>query len=198
MRNTTWGKFTAIALLILTIGTGCSAVDNLLGRNNALILYGTEQKINEAVSTIPAKSIKENVSYEGKINGNDENRTLFITKATAEALVKQGAIKQVEVSKNSRLHALPEQTLPLLFARSEKTSVKTGDSKLKVTYGGNIVIGEGRSYIDEIVVMNQADWEQEHAQTSKFNVVHVNKDPDTLLPQLIKIVNGVQMFRIEK
>ncbi|MED1919596.1 lipoprotein BA_5634 family protein [Bacillus thuringiensis] len=161
-----------VSLLVATVlFTGCSQ------DANGVILYGTEQQIDQAL-TKQSKDVIATDNYNVKMVSAGEQNAMVMNKTTAQSLLEKELLRKVDEGNNTTpIDALPQITSDagVYFAKNETANLTVGPNKL--TYQGNVIIGDGRSYADLFVIVDDATWEQVEGTTKKVSVWGYNKDP---------------------
>ncbi|MGR7946987.1 lipoprotein BA_5634 family protein [Paenibacillus sp. M.A.Huq-81] len=166
----------AATLLAGSLIAGCG----MFSKANGIILYGEKQQVEDML--IREKNLlKDNDIYTVKlVEEKDEKRTLVLDDKTAKLLMDKKLIRQViKGDKTEAISKLPELTdeKGVLFAKEKKEGVETGEKVLPATYGGNVVIGDGRSYADQFLVVTEAAWDEAAGTEKTMGVLHYEKDP---------------------
>ncbi|MDZ5605696.1 lipoprotein BA_5634 family protein [Bacillus pseudomycoides] len=182
------GLAAAISLGALS---GCS----LLGEKaNGLVLYGTEQQVQQ-IADKNKNDVKEKDVYKMKLATLEDKKVLVMDKKTGEELVKKELLKKVEKDDNTKaLDKLPTVTAEqgVLFAK-EKVENATIDGA-KLNYEGNTIIGDGRRYVDMFAIVDDAAYGNVKGEEKSVGVLKFDKDPSKELPGK----NGVEASQLVK
>ncbi|WP_429842002.1 lipoprotein BA_5634 family protein [Brevibacillus sp. FIR094] len=161
-----------VGLLVATVlFTGCSQ------DANGVILYGTEQQIDQAL-TEQSKDVLSTDNYHVKMVTVGEQNAMVMNKTMAQSLLEKELLRKVDEGNNTTpIDALPQITSDagVYFAKTETANLNIGPNKL--TYQGNVIIGDGRSYADLFVIVDDAAWDQVEGTAKKVSVWGYDKDP---------------------
>ncbi|CAI8777434.1 conserved hypothetical protein [Brevibacillus sp. IT-7CA2] len=103
---------------------------------------------------------------------------MVMNKPMAQSLLEKELLRKVDAGNNTTpIDTLPQITSDagVYFAKNETTNLTVGPNKL--TYQGNVIIGDGRSYADLFVIVDDATWEQVEGTAKKVSVWGYNKYP---------------------
>lgn len=182
----------ASAMLAGSLLTGCS----LFEKANGLILYGDEQQVSESVTQEKDKIVEEN-QYPIKIAKDGEEEVMILSEGTAQELVDKELLRTVVKGiETEAVTSVPEGEKggAVLFAKKQQEELKLDGQALDVSYEGNVVIGDGRSYVDKFLVVDQSNWASIEGEDKTMAVLKYKKnlsekatafDVDT--SQLVKI-----------
>ncbi|MEN1938643.1 lipoprotein BA_5634 family protein [Paenibacillus sp. 102] len=173
--------------------SGCS----LLGEKaNGLVLYGTEQQVEQIADKNKA-DVKEKNVYKMKLATLEDKKVLVMDKKTGEELVKKELIKKVEKEDTKAIDKLPAVTADqgVLFAKEKVENATIDGAKLK--YEGNTIIGDGRSYADMFAIVDDAAYGNVKGEEKSVGVLKFDKDPSKELPGN-KEVEASQLVKIKK
>ncbi|MFS0553203.1 lipoprotein BA_5634 family protein [Brevibacillus sp. 179-C9.3 HS] len=158
-------------LFAAVLFTGCSQ------DANGIILYGTEQQINNALAK-QSKDVTVTDTYSVKIVPAGEQNAMVMNKSMAQSLLEKELLRKVDEKNNTT----PLSALPLIansegvyFAKNETTNLTIGSNKL--SFQGNVIIGDGRSYADIFVIVDDSAWEQVEGDAKKVSVWGYKNDP---------------------
>ncbi|MGG3522193.1 lipoprotein BA_5634 family protein [Bacillus pseudomycoides] len=171
--------------------SGCS----LLGEKaNGLVLYGTEQQVQQ-IADKNKTEVKEKDVYKMKLATLEGKKVLVMDKKTGEELVKKELLKKVENEDTKAINKLPAVTADqgILFAKEKVGNATIDGAKLK--YEGNTIIGDGRRYVDMFAIVDDAAYGNVKGEEKSVGVLKFDKDPSKELPkkneldasQLVKI-----------
>ncbi|MFJ8528240.1 lipoprotein BA_5634 family protein [Bacillus sp. NPDC094106] len=171
--------------------SGCS----LLGEKaNGLVLYGTEQQVQQ-IADKNKNDVKEKNVYKMKLATLEDKKVLVMDKKTGEELVKKELLKKVENDDNTKaIEKLPAVTADqgVLFAKEKVENAKIDGTKLK--YEGNTIIGDGRRYVDMFAIVDDTAYGNVKGEEKSVGVLKFDKDPSKELPGK----NGVEASQLVK
>lgn len=155
--------------------TGCSLFETA----NGIILYGDEEKVLSSLEE-EHKGQVEKDSFSVKIIEADEKRTLVMDEPTAEILMEKELLKKVSGDDAKAISELPEtiQGECVLFAKTEEDANGLEGLGLATKYEGNIIIGDGRVYVDRFLVVTADDFQGIEGIDKAIGVIQYKKDPD--------------------
>lgn len=154
----------------------------IFDKAKGLIVYGGQSQVANAIA-----SNKENVNsstiYEAKQDGDGDNLTVFLKESDAKKMQKQQAFtKVVNSDKTEALKELPATNGKLLLlAQIDATKIQIGEKEQTVTYGGNITLGDARTYAKKIVIVPDALWNTVNAKSESVATVIMKKDASDYL-----------------
>lgn len=185
------------ASLTATVLSGCG----LFTKANGVILYGEEQQIIDSVEREKDKLVEED-QYKIKVVENDEKQIMILTEGTAQALAKKELIRKVikkgDKEKTETFKSLlkVDKGEGVLFAKQEVKELNVEGMNLNVEYEGNLIIGDGRAYVDMFLIVNDADWASIKGTEKAMAVIEYDKDPSA--KGLDYDVEKTQLVRIEE
>lgn len=159
--------------------SGCS----LLGEKaNGLVLYGTEQQVQQ-IADKNKTEVKEKDVYKMKLATLEGKKVLVMDKKTGEELVKKELLKKVENEDTKAINKLPAVTADqgILFAKEKVGNATIDGAKLK--YEGNTIIGDGRQYVDMFAIVDDAAYGNVKGEEKSVGVLKFDKDPSKELPK---------------
>ncbi|QED49325.1 lipoprotein BA_5634 family protein [Cytobacillus dafuensis] len=184
------------AMIAGSIMTGCSAFKEAFEKANGLILYGEEQKIDDAFNK-EENELKEKDKYTIKVAEDNDQKIMILDEKTANALIEKKLLKEVKNGDDTEpITSLPEVTKGkgLLFAKQQVEKVSLDGQQVEVTYGGNKIIGDGRIYVDMFLIVDDADFSVMEGTEKTMGIMKYDKDPDKKIgtfdverDQLVKI-----------
>ncbi|PFA91037.1 lipoprotein BA_5634 family protein [Bacillus cereus] len=184
------------ALFSISVLSGCSALDSLLGKANAVILYGDEAQINKASDTYK-KEVKSTDKYKVKMIELNSKKIMVINDIVAEKMVEKGLLKKVTANDEvTPLKEIPKSDEGIVFAKSKTDVVEMKGQKLK--YGGNVVIGDARVYADMFAIVKDEVYKELQETEKSVGVLEFSKDPDDKMAPLTKEVERAQLVKLEK
>lgn len=186
------------AIMAASIMTGCSGIKEVFSKANGVILYG-EQKQIEGVFNQEKKEVKEKAEYKVKVAEAGKQKVLILDKTTAKALVGNGLFKEVtKDGKTDTITILPEvkKGNAALFAKQNVNQLNLGGKKIKVSYEGNKIIGDGRSYVDMFLIVDDSEWSAMKGAEKEMGIIKYKNDPKKKIANFD--VEAVQLVKIEK
>ncbi|PGO69367.1 hypothetical protein CN980_21615 [Bacillus cereus] len=161
------------AIISFGVLSGCS----LIGRENGIIAYGSEQQVNTVIDK-NKNDIKEKNTYKMKLTILEDKKVLVMNKKTGEELVKKGLLKKVDKDDNTeaidKLSAITSDQ-GVLFAKEKVENVTIDGAKLK--YEGNMIIGIGRAYADMFAIVDDAAYGNVKGEEKSVGVLKYDKNP---------------------
>lgn len=164
----------ASAILAGSLLTGCS----LFGKANGLILYGDEQQVSASVAQEKDKIVEES-QYPIKIAKDGKEQVMILSEDTAQELVDKELLRKVvEGIKTETVTSVPEgkKGEAVLFAKKQQKELELDGQALDVSYEGNLVIGDGRAYVDKFLVVDQSNWESIEGEDKAMAVMKYKKN----------------------
>ncbi|QTD42776.1 lipoprotein BA_5634 family protein [Sporosarcina sp. Te-1] len=163
---------TALAVLALS---GCS----MFAQANGVILYGEEEEITNAVEKEKDKATEEE-QHEIKIFTEDNRQIMILTEDTAQSLIKKKLIKEItnqEKATTKAISSLPKvlKGEALLFTKEKSHELEL--ENVNISYEGNLIIGDGRTYADKFLIVNRADWDSFDGTKKTMAILQYDKDP---------------------
>ncbi|MGE6257811.1 lipoprotein BA_5634 family protein [Heyndrickxia sporothermodurans] len=184
------------AIIAGSLMTGCSEMKNVFSKANGVVLYGEQQQV-EDVFDQEKKDVKEKAEYKIKIAELGDQKVMILDETTAKALVGKELIKEVKkADETEAITALPSvaKGKAVLFAKEDVKTVNLDGEKLKVSYEGNKIIGDGRSYVDMFLIVDDSEWSDMKGTEKTMGIISFDKDPKKKLSgfkvdeaQLVKI-----------
>ncbi|MGE7883699.1 lipoprotein BA_5634 family protein [Bacillus sp. NPDC094077] len=175
--------------------SGCS----LLGeRSNGLVVYGTEQQVQQLADQ-KKNDVKEKDVYKMKLAIVEDKEVLVMDKKTGEELVKKELLKKVEKDDNTKaIDKLPAVTADqgVLFTKEKVENMTIDGVKLK--YEGNTIIGDSRSYADMFAIVDDVAYNKVKGEEKSVGVLEFNKDPKDEAQDTKSKVEEVQLVKIKK
>lgn len=175
--------------------SGCSILGE---KSNGVIAYGTEQQVQQLANQ-KKDDVKEKDVYRMKLTSLEGKRVLVMDKKTGEELVKKELLKKVDKNDDTKaIDKLPDVTAEqgVLFTKEEVEDVTIDDIKLKSE--GNIIIGDGRSYVDMFAVVDDAAYNKINGEEKSAGVLKFDKDPKNEIMDMKKQVEELILVKIKK
>ncbi|MHA6261526.1 lipoprotein BA_5634 family protein [Sporosarcina sp. CAU 1771] len=183
-----------VALIAGSILTGCTGVTKMFTKANGIVLYGDHQQIEQSFKQ-EEKDLKSKDAYKIKIVEDGDQKIMVLDKKTAQALVDKELLKEVTTdNKTEPITSIPKG-VSILFAKEELDEVNLNGQPMIVTYEGNIIIGDGRSYVDMFMVVDEAQWSSMKATEKTMGIIEYKKDPSEKMSEFD--VEGNQLVEIK-
>ncbi|WP_430535393.1 lipoprotein BA_5634 family protein [Listeria rocourtiae] len=168
-------KFLLIGMVLgglLLVLSGC-----IFDKAKGLILYGSKDQVTNTIAS-NKKDIDSSTIFAAKQDGEDDNLTIFLKETDAKSMQKQQAFtKVVNSDKTEVLKELPAtKGKMILLAKDNATEISIGAKKQALTYGGNITLGDARTYAKNIVIVPDNLWESVDAKPESVATVMTKKD----------------------
>lgn len=174
----------AVVAVILIAGFGGKAImDNIFPQADGIIAYGEKQQI-DAVLKDHAKQIAASDVFAIKTADADGKKIMYLSQKTIDALIQKKLLTKVNEDGNTEtLLSLPpvSEGEGLLFAKQEADKVIGSKSTLPVKYEGNIIIGDGRAYVDVFVVLEDSHWQALQEKEKTMAVMKTKKNAERLM-----------------
>ena len=185
-----------VTIIAITALSGC----NLLAKANGIILYGEEQDIVAAIDKEKDELVKEE-QHQIKILENGDKKIMILMDETAQALLDKKLIREItnqEKGKSKAISSLPKVTKGegLLFAKEEKNDIIAEGIDMKINYEGNLIIGEGRTYADMFLIVDEEDFALFQGTDKMMAILEYDKDPSA--DGISYDVEKAQLVRIEE
>lgn len=188
----------ATATVVGSLMTGCSAAKDAFQKANGVIVYGNQQQISDALNQ-DKKDIKEKDEYTIKVAEDGKQDMMIVDKTTAKALVEKKLLKEVTKDNDTEaITSLPKVTkdTSALFAKQEVKEMNLAGQNSKIIYEGNKIIGDGRSYVDEFLIVDDSQFAVIKGTEKKMAVIKYDKNPDKKLSEFD--VDEVQLVKVGK
>ncbi|MFP7484343.1 lipoprotein BA_5634 family protein [Priestia filamentosa] len=188
----------ATVIVVGSLMSGCSATKEAFQKANGVILYGNQQQISDALNQ-DKKDIKEKDEYTIKIAEDGKQDMMILDKTTAKALVEKKLLKEVTKDNDTEaITSLPKVTKDTnaLFAKQEVKEMNLAGQNSKIIYEGNKIIGDGRSYVDEFLIVDDSQFTAIKGTEKKMAVIKYDKNPDKKLSEFD--VDEVQLVKVGK
>jgi len=174
-----------IGLTLVLLVSGCSfdqMIEKVSPQAKGVILYGNEATVNKDIDD-NRESLKSSDTYTIKVNQDDKNKIIIMNKKTAKDLVSKGLLQKVKddpenADQTEPIDSLPKVTkeTPILFASREVDNLEVGEKQYDVSYKGNVIIGDGRSYADSFMVVDDSIWDTVDGEKKTVGVLHFDED----------------------
>ncbi|AKO92129.1 hypothetical protein BEH_08465 [Priestia filamentosa] len=188
----------ATVIVVGSLMSGCSATKDAFQKANGVILYGNQQQISDALNQ-DKKDIKEKDEYTIKVAEDGKQDMMILDKTTAKALVEKKLLKEVTKDNDTEaITSLPKVTKDInaLFAKQEVKEMNLAGQNSKIIYGGNKIIGDGRSYVYEFLIVDDSQFTAIKGTEKKMAVIKYDKNPDKKLSEFN--VDEVQLVKVGK
>ncbi|MFP7225406.1 lipoprotein BA_5634 family protein [Priestia filamentosa] len=188
----------ATVIVVGSLMSGCSATKDAFQKANGVILYGNQQQISDTLNQ-DKKDIKEKDEYTIKVAEDGKQDMMILDKTTAKALVEKKLLKEVTKDNDTEaITSLPKVTKDTnaLFAKQEVKEMNLAGQNSKIIYGGNKIIGDGRSYVDEFLIVDDSQFTAIKGTEKKMAVIKYDKNPDKKLSEFN--VDEVQLVKVGK
>lgn len=122
----------------------------------------------EFAETIPFKMID-----------TDGNKTMVLTEKNANMLQKKGLWSKVTSDDEvNTLETLVDYSKkPLLFTKDQAVhEMKIGQQTTEVRNGGNIIIGQARTYADQFLIVSDSEWQALKSNEFTMGILHFPSD----------------------
>jgi len=108
---------------------------------------------------------------------------MIMNKKTAKQLVDKALLRRVSddvdnANEVEAIDSLPKFTkdTPILFANKKVDSLQVGERQYDVSYEGDVIIGDGRSYVDSFMVVDDSIWNEIDGKEKTVGVLHFDKE----------------------
>lgn len=200
MKKTAW--IGASAVMAGALLSGCGWFENA----NGLIVYGDERNIEEVLKLeqVAAVNKKEEIKmvsddqYKIKLAEDKGDKVMVLNEKTAQALVDKELLREVvNGDQTEAVNSVSDLAKgeAVLYAKEEQRNLTLDGKELKVEYGGNSIIGNGRAYADKFLIVDDADWEEAAGEEKTMAVLEYDNDPSVRMMEYD--VDGNQLVRIE-
>lgn len=192
--------FILILIMYIVILSGCSAIESILysEKANGVIIYGTEQQMNETEKQFKESIIAAN-RYPLKMISLKDQVYMVMNKQTAGALTMKGLLRKViSTSRTEPIESLPALTKDkgILFGREKMEQINVGRTEVKVSYEGNIIIGNTRRYANRFVIVDDSVWTVLKGNAKTMDILRFKKDPKNRIGEF-KNVEESQLVTIK-
>lgn len=182
----------AAAIMAGTLMTGCS----LFPKANGIILYGDEVKVAEALEQEKDEFISES-QYPVKIVAEAGEWMMVLSEETAQAIADKELLRQVTTGdKTEAISSVAKlsEGEAVVYAKTKQEQLNLDGQKLKASYGGNSIIGDGRAYVEKFLIVDDADWPKIEGEEKLMAILEYKKDPSIKLMDFD--VDDTQLVRI--
>ncbi|WP_188455716.1 lipoprotein BA_5634 family protein [Virgibacillus oceani] len=189
-----------IAVIAGSLITGCSAINTIkdtFAKANGVILFGSQNQIKEAFKQ-EDEDIEEKDKYTIKVAEDGDQKIMILDEKTAKELVEKELLKEVKNDSDTEpIASLPEvkEGNGVLFAKQQDKEVNLDGKQVEVTYEGNKIIGDGRSYVDAFIIVDGTDFSTMKGTEKTMGIIKYDKDPSKKLDEFD--VEQVQLVKIK-
>lgn len=182
-----------VAIIAGSILTGCAGVTEMFSKANGIIIYGEEQDIEQTFK-LEGEEVKAKDAYKIKIVADNNQKLMILDQKTAQALADKELLRKVTTeNKTEPVTSIPKGE-SILFAKEKLDEVNIDGQSVKTTYEGNVIIGDGRNYVDMFMVVDDKQWSEVKAPEKTMGILEYEKDPSKKMvefeaeeTQLVKI-----------
>lgn len=186
---------TSVSMIVLGLTlTGCS----LFPKANGIILYGDEQQIADSLDQ-EKENLVEEEQFTIKLSEEEEQRIMIMNEETAHALIEKGLIMEVKnVNESEAVSSLPTlaQGQSILFAKEKMNEISIEGQSFDVKYEGNNIIGDGRTYVDMFLIVDDTDWPSIKGKEKTLAIMEYKSDPSDRMG--LFDVEGTQLVKISE
>ena len=167
---------TFAVFLVLLMG-GCSIEDlkdRYFPQAQGVLLYGDKEVLEEDIEAQQNHLVDHEV-YAVKIEEVDEEKIMIMKEDAAQKLLNKGLFREVlKGDKVGRIDQLAEviEDRPLLFSKKEQKNIKLGETIYDVNDGGNVVIGDGRTYVDSFLIVHDSFFNFVKGEEKAIGLLH--------------------------
>lgn len=168
-----------VGVALVAMLSGCGLWNDIAGKANAVVFYGDEEKVQEIIDS-EKKEAEKYGQYDMKFLEKDEKNIMLIDQQTAQALLEDGLWRTVnEKNRTDKMEALPDmqKDQAILFAKEEDKEINIEGSELEVSYGGNTIIGEGRTYVDLFLIVPDEFYDEMPSAEQSIGYLRYATDP---------------------
>ncbi|MBM7599508.1 hypothetical protein JOC34_001876 [Virgibacillus halotolerans] len=193
-------KIIGLCLTIIVAGSlmsGCGQIKDIFEKGNGVIIYGDDNAVKNGFKE-HKKHIKEKDSYPYKTTETGDQTVIILEKKTASVLIEKGLLKEVlKDSETEAMKKLPKTSKgeAILFAKENMDKLEINDHPIDISYGGNTIIGDGRTYGDIFLIVDKSNWEKIDEEEKTMGIIQFDKDPKKLLKDFD--VDAFQLVKIE-
>lgn len=175
-------KKTILGILTMVMAIFALSGCNMFAKANGVILYGDEAQVLKAIETEQGKKRKpvEVEQYGVKIVTKDNWDIMIMKEETAQSLLKKKLISEItnqEKGKTEAISSLPKVVKGDALLLTKEKSPEIELENLNINYEGNLIIGDGRAYVDMFLIVNDEDWAALTGTEKEMAVVKYDKDP---------------------
>lgn len=164
---------------------------------NAILAYGTEDQIKKII-TKNESLVQEYQIHKFKIASIHNEQVLILNETTAKKLIKKELLNVVS-EKNT---VKPLGKLPIsihqngiLFAKKQIANPMI--SEYKLTYEGNVIIGDLRIYGNMYAVVSDSTYKKIQSPQKTLGILQFDKNPINELPRKILDIEDVQLVKVK-
>jgi uncharacterized protein YxeA len=180
---------TIIVSVVFIILLGTKAVEYYLDghRANAVVLLGEKQNIQSDIEEQEGNLKSTAATYNVKLVEVEGQKLLVMDKETANGLLKMALFQKITNSQNGEtvpLVGLPEfgNNKGVLFAKNENNHfILSGGKQMDFQYGGNVIIGPGRTFADMFAVVDSSTWLSMNGKEQGLGVLHLKQMNQTFI-----------------
>ncbi|GGE69264.1 lipoprotein BA_5634 family protein [Priestia taiwanensis] len=190
-------KIAFIAILSISIFSGCGLMDIISKQAHGIIVYGDQAQVETTMNEYK-KEVKSSNTHAIKIVEVNNQKTLVMSKSTAEDLQKKELFYTVTSGDETELlKSLPTVTADtgIYFAKSAMNNFSLNNKALK--YEGNTIIGEGRRYVDSFTIVDDTTFQTIQGTNKTMGILHFEKNPKEKTVDISKKVELFQLVSIK-
>lgn len=183
---------TAVTLGILLTGCG------LFSKANGIILYGDNQQIVNSIEQEKDELVEEE-KFTIKVSEEEGQNIMILNEETAQSLAEKGLIMEVKNPNETEVaDSIPtlNQGESILFAKEKMNKIDLEGKSYEVNYEGNKIIGDGRTYVDSFLIVDDSDWSSIKGKEKTLAVMEYKNDPSKRMGNFD--VEGTQLVKIKE
>lgn len=168
---------TVIIIGIAAVGAFFVAFNGLFHREaKGLILYGSDKQLSES-KKIQAKNIEN--SYETKVKIIDKD-LMIIREKDMNEFCKHQIVNELKDDGQSEVVSQMKSAkeTPVYYGKDSKTTIDIAGKKLKVTSGGDVIIGNSRIFNKGYVVVSDSEYKEFKTNESGMMLLKLKKAAD--------------------
>jgi hypothetical protein len=190
-------KIACVALLSLTLFSGCGLLNIISKQADGIIVYGDQKQVETTINDYK-KDVKSDEIQTIKVVETNNQQTLVMSKSTAEALQKKELFYTVTNGDNTELlKDVPNITAEkgIYFAKTEIKDFSLDGKALN--YEGNTIIGEGRRYVDSFAIVDDSIFATINGTNKVMGILHFEENPKEKTTDISKKVEKFQLVSIK-
>lgn len=176
MKNNNSIALLIIMCMIITLFIGCKSIEK---RNkiynfdaNGMVIYGTEEQVADTIKQ-ESNKIKSSDIYKQKIIKNEDKKTIVLNIQTFNEFIEHQLIYKIltDNSLNIKTEQISDKDIPILYGETEKDHFEINGQITSINYGGNVQIGEEVLYFNELLVVDDGQWQSIEETTRAIGVI---------------------------
>lgn len=170
-----------VAFILTTLFTGCSAIKKMNEvynlDANGMVIYGTEQQVAETIKQ-EGNKIEDSNIYKQKIIKHGDKKTIVLNIQTFNDLIAHQLVYNISTdgSVNIKTGQISNKDIPVLYGEKKEAYFEIGGQNTSVKSGGKAQIGKEALYFNEMLVVNDIQWNSIEEETEAIGVIEFQEN----------------------